>query len=123
MKYLIGTDINTTTCRAEGYVMVRHNSKKNLKAIDKEEYFDIEKSNPTRWESGYLNNEDGQKFLVDDSKSFNDLVEILNANYDSVASFADYKSCPPELDNPTIYDFLHLASDLVSYYGNHYFSA
>jgi hypothetical protein len=118
----IGTDINLQTCRAEGYVVVNYKSKKDLKEIDKDEYFDIEQSNPRRWKSGYLNKGDGAKLLVDDSKSFNDLVDILNADYEGVASFADYKNCPPELDNPNIYDFLHLASDLVNYYGNHYFS-
>jgi hypothetical protein len=121
--YKLGTDIHITTCRAEGYVVVNHPSKKDLESIDKEQYFDIEQSNPARWESGYLNKKDGQKFFVDDSKSFNDLVEILNANYDSVASYADFKECPPELDNPNIIDFLHLASTLVGYYGNHYFSS
>ena len=121
--YKIGTDISLTTCRAEGYVVVNHNSKKNLKSIDKDTCFVIEQSNPQRWESGYLNKQEGQKFFVDDSKSFNDLVEILNADYKSISSFADYENYPPELDNPTIYDFLQLASDLVNYYGNHYFSA
>jgi hypothetical protein len=121
--YKIGTDASIQTCRAEGYVIVNYPSKKDLKGIDKEQYFDIEQSNPRRWESGHLNQGDGEKLFVDDSKSFNDLVEILNADYEGVSSFADYKNCPPELENPTIIDFLHLASDLVNYYGNHYFSA
>ena len=121
--YKIGTDVSIQTCRAEGYIVVEHPSKKDVKGIDKDQCFDITQSNPERWESGYLNQREGQQYLVDDSKSFNDLVGILNADYDAVASYADYENCPPELDNPTIYDFLHLASDLVNYYGNHYFSA
>ena len=123
--YKIGTDISLTICRAEGYVVVLHPSKKDLISIDKDQYFDIEQSNPARWESGYLNRktDEGNPLMIDDSKSFNDLVEILNDSKGAVQSFADHENCPIELDAPNIYDFLRLASDLVYYYGNHYFSA
>ena len=122
--YKLGTDISLQVCRAEGYVVVLHPSKKDYKGIDKEQYFDIEQSYHLSWENGYYHPSSGhQKWMVDDSKNFNDLVEILNADYEAIASFADYKNCPPELDNPTIFDFRNLASDLINYYGNHYFSS
>ena len=122
--YKLGTDISLTTCRAEGYVVVNHPSKKDFKGIDKEQYFDVEQSYHLSWPNGYYcPSSEHQKWMVEDSKSFNDLVEILNADYKAIASFADYKNCPPELENPNITDYLHLASDLIGYYGNHYFSS
>ena len=116
----IGTDASIRTCRAEGYIVIYANG--NHKPIDKDKPYRITQSNPDAWPSGYLVPGDTQKYLIDDDKSFNDLLEIYHGDKQAVFNYADHHNCPPNLEAPTIYDFLHLASDLCMYWGNHYFT-
>jgi hypothetical protein len=122
----MGTDVCIQTCRAEGYVVVFGST--SMKPIDKDKPYRITQSNPELWPNGYLmprryqDDCNAPNYFVDDCKSFNDLLDILNCNHKSIAEFADYANCSPELNEPTMGDFLNLAQDLVLYYGNHYFS-
>jgi len=58
-------------------------------------------------------------YALDEYYSFNDLLAFLNyGNRKSeVSDYADWKHNPPNLDNPTPFDMLNLASDLNSYFG------
>ena len=120
------TDISIPTCRAEGYIVVFGSVGK--RPIDKTKQYRITQSNPEVWPSGYLipsrqrEHCDKPIYFVDDCKSFEDLVEILNEDYEAVASCCGYDSNPTDIEEPTMMDFLSLASDLVMYYGNHYFT-
>jgi len=118
----IGTDVSIECCRCEGYVVIYANA--NRKPINKDKPYRITQSNPEYWtDCGRVKfGAHRGQYLVNDNKSFNELLEILNEDYDAVANSCDYENCPINIDEPTIYDFLNLASDLVWYCGNHYFS-
>lgn len=56
---------------------------------------------------------------IDTGFSWNDLMELIEKPEDRafVASCCDWDNCQPEMDNPTEYDMLHLASDISSAIG------
>lgn len=117
----IGIDMSIAVCRVEGYMVMKFDPKKLLKGnrIDKDLGVDLTVSNPEAW------NDSGKPsiapqamemplYALDEEYSFNDLLEILKdeKKAESIAKTCDWKNCPINFENPTVYDFLHLASDI-----------
>ena len=121
----IGTDMSIAVCRVEGYMVMEFSPKKLKKgdSIDKGCGVYLTASNPVAW------NDSGKPsiapdaiqeplYALDEEYSFNDLLEILKdeKKAKTIASVCDWKNCPVNLENPTEYDFLCLASDIHACY-------
>ena len=137
----IGTDISLAVCRCEGYMVMEYKAKELMKkgVLDKDVQVNFTVSNPEVWtdngrpcvNSGWQqfkrNHKDSDRYAgfwidlyaLDESYSFNELLEFLNYGdrKQKVSAYADWESNPPNLDNPTPFDMLNLASDLNSYFG------
>jgi hypothetical protein len=120
----IGIDVDIRTCREEGYPVALLKSKKNIDQLDPEKNIHLTISDPEMWPDGInkactwasgIGSID--LYRIDSYFSFNDLKEQFLDRGEGIKSFCDFDNCPIELENPSIYDFLHLANTLDSYCG------
>lgn len=103
---IIGTDVSLDVCKAEGYTMIEFDARKKFR---KDRYIRIFDFIPDYCETaGDIN--------TDVELTFDDLVELYNEDKESIDIFAETNK-HVNFDSPTEYDFLNLASDLISYKG------
>ena len=116
----IGTEVSIAECRRSGYMVMEFKKRDLIKkgVLDKDCEVTLSVSFPESW------NDAGKPMIGFDWWSlwslepirytFNDLMEILdNPEYlEQVESCCDWKNCKPNLETPTEYDLLHLASDI-----------
>ena len=119
----IGIDTSLDVCRDEGYSIIEFKKKELLDKdgkLKKDAYVNYKKSNPEKWKNGKYNfHGEGPAYYVDTVISFEDMVDFISYKdrEEQVAKFADWGNCPINFENPTVYDLLHLASDVDSYFG------
>jgi len=117
----IGTDINLSTCRAEGYLMMEFNKNKLIKKGKLVQDCDVN----FKATLGYLSHDENGKplypsesnnYQLNVSMCWNDVCEIYKDKKAAIDSFAETDK-HINFDNPTEYDLLNLASDVNSYCG------
>jgi hypothetical protein len=124
----IGTDISLRECMASGYLMMEFKKRelfpKHLKGkMDKDAYVNFEQTMGwiTHTENGYPKVPGTPKrrlySLYDCCYTFNDLLQIYIEYKDSIDSMCGMTEDDRNLDNPTEYDMLNLASDINAYCG------
>jgi hypothetical protein len=120
----IGTDASLAECYKEGYTVIEFkvrelfpNGRKN--PMNKDCYVDIIQSIPEhiRAEIATEGNPFGVGRFLDESYSFNGLVEIFEEKKEELTKFGDLNNCPIDFKNPSEYDFLSLADTIHAYMG------
>lgn len=102
---LVGTDVSIEVCKNEGYLYVNFNTKEFKK--DKE--YRVMRKFPI-WD------ELKGQYHTDVFVSWNDVVELYLEDKSSIDDFAETNKYV-NFENPTIYDFVNLCSDVSSYKG------
>lgn len=104
----IGTDISLDVCKSEGYMMCIYDENK---LFSSDEYYTLLYYTPD-----YLCNDDEREPIFKDTYTFYQLFQRYNKCKTAIDKFAETNK-NVNFDNPTIYDFLNLASDLNMYCG------
>ena len=102
---LVGTDVSIEICKNEGYLYVNFNTKE----FKKEKEYRVMRKFPI-WD------ELKGQYHTDVFISWNDVLEMYLDDKQSIDNFAETFN-HVNFENPTIYDFVNLCSDVSSYKG------
>jgi hypothetical protein len=106
----IGTDVSLEVCRNEGYTMIQFDARKKFNSKSGYRVF---AHLPKYAREGYV----GEKTIMYDTETtFEEMKEHYLENKDGFNSFSE-TNIHVDFDNPSHYDFLNLASDLMAYGG------
>lgn len=111
-----GTDINLSTCRAEGYPVAEHGKS----PLDVAKNYRLTISNPEAWtDSGQVKFGHSRIYHTDTFISYKDLWEAFERGGKSIQDYCDFENCPlPSPDeSPSFLDFVQLASTVSAYSG------
>lgn len=112
---LLGTDVSIDVCKAEGYTMIKFDGRK---AFDRTKEYEIFAHYPNYC----IEDSDGEikknDKVFEAYLNFDDLMELYEKDKEGIDSLVgNHKSHYYDFENPTYYDFLHLADDINSYKG------
>lgn len=124
----IGTDQRISTCRTEGYVVLETKGlvDRKTKRLRKDHPVNLTISNPEHWSDHGsplppLNGETRNLYDVDAYVTWDEVWKMFEKAGDSIKDFCDWKNCPIETENPTVFDFAHLCQTVFGYYGSSVF--